>query len=221
MSDKKYQLIIFDWDGTIIDSQAHIIYCMQNAISDEGLQPPSEDAIRHIIGLSLSGAIQTLMPEQPSQSVQRMADRYRDHFFSGAMEPSRPFRGAAETIRNLHANGYYLAVATGKGRRGLDIALQTTGLGDYIHISRCADETRSKPDPMMLDEILTDLDLGADQAVMVGDTSYDIDMANNINMHSVAVTYGMHDRHHLEHSRPTYFIDTIEQLSPLLQGTTA
>ena len=216
MSDKKYQLIILDWDGTIIDSQAHIVYCMQNAIADEGLPVPSQERIRHIIGLSLDSAIEALLPDQSAAAVQRMAERYRQHFFAGQTEPSQLFSGVSETIRDLHGHGYYLAVATGKGRRGLDVALRTTGLGSFIHISRCADETRSKPHPMMLDEILTDLDLAADQAVMVGDTSYDLDMAASINMDSVAVTYGMHDRQHLEHSRPTHFIDSFEQLRQLV-----
>ena len=213
MNTRKYDLIIFDWDGTIIDSQAHIIGCMNAAIADEGLAVPDDEAIKHIIGLSLNGAIQSLFPDLEISAVQRVADAYRRHFFAESNENSELFDGAAELIQDLHASGYYLAVATGKGRRGLDIALNKTGLEPYFHISRCADETRSKPDPLMLDEILTDLDLDPKQAVMVGDTSYDMDMAGNINMDCIAVTYGMHDRQHLENSHPTYFIDSIHQLS--------
>ena len=143
MSTKKYQLIIFDWDGTIINSQAHIIHCMKNAISDEGLIVPSEGEIRHIIGLSLDGAIQTLFPDLDAAAVTRVGERYREHFFDKKNEPSPLFDGAAEMIHDLHASGYYLAVATGKGRRGLDIALNKTGLEPFFHISRTADETRS------------------------------------------------------------------------------
>ena len=213
MTTKKYELIIFDWDGTIIDSQAHIISCMRKGIADENLPVPSDQDITHIIGLSLSRAIETLLPEIDAGLVQKISDNYRTHFFADASGESPLFDGAADIIRVLHAHGYYLAVATGKGRRGLDEALLTTGLGPYFHITRCADETRSKPDPQMLSEILTDLDLTASDAVMVGDTSYDMDMAKNIKMDSIAVTYGMHDKSLLENSMPTYFIDNIEQLS--------
>lgn len=213
MNVKKYELIIFDWDGTIIDSQAHIIKSMKNAIVDEAQDVPGDEQIRHIIGLSLDTAIQTLCPGIEESMVQRIASHYRRHFFAEATEASELFNGVAEIIRDLHASGYYLAVATGKGRHGLDLALHKTGLQPYFHVTRCADETRSKPDPLMLDEILTDLDLEASQAIMVGDTSYDMDMAGNINMDCIAVTYGMHDRDHLINSHPTHFIDSITQLS--------
>jgi phosphoglycolate phosphatase len=213
MKSRKYQLIVFDWDGTIIDSQAHIIRSMQRAIADEALQMPSQDAIRHIIGLSLNDAIATLFPHADPTSVERVAQLYREHFFAEGEQPSELFDHAADTIHDLHARGYYLAVATGKGRQGLDIALRTTGLEPFFHITRCADETRSKPDPMMLDEILTDLDLSAGDAIMVGDTSYDLDMASSQGMDSVAVSYGMHDVELLKTCNPTYLIDSIDQIS--------
>ncbi len=213
MKQKKYDLIIFDWDGTILDSEAHIVRSMRAAIEEQGLASPDDQHIRHIIGLSLPQAILTLFPDLSRAQVDRLSDRYRQHFFNDANQASELFDGVGDVIRDLHAEGYYLAVATGKGRRGLDEALQTTGLQPYFHITRCADETRSKPDPQMLDEILTDLDIEPSRAVMVGDTSYDLDMAKNINMDSVAVTYGMHDKTHLQQSHPTYFIDTIHQLS--------
>lgn len=213
MNSKKYELIIFDWDGTIIDSQAHIIKSMSNALIEEGVDVPQEEEIRHIIGLSLDNAIQTLCPDIDSRLVQRIAENYRKHFFADAAESCALFNGVPEIIRDLHASGYYLAVATGKGRHGLDIALEKTGLQPYFHITRCADETRSKPDPLMLDQILTDLNLDPEQAIMVGDTSYDMDMACNIKMDCIAVTYGMHDKAHLQNSHPTHFIDSITQLS--------
>lgn len=212
MKPKKYQLIIFDWDGTIIDSQAHIISCIKKALSDEGLPIPEDDRIRHIIGLSLDRAILMLCPGLDNTTVSRVSDHYRRHFFAESNH-SELFDGVAETIQDLHASGYFLAVATGKGRKGLDLALKHTGLEPFFHITRCADETRSKPDPLMLDEILTDLDLDAEKSIMVGDTSYDLDMARNIKMDSIAVTYGMHDVEHLKLSNPTYFIDSIDQLS--------
>ncbi len=213
MTKKKYDLIIFDWDGTIIDSEAHIIQTMKMAITDEGLTMPSQQSIRHIIGLSLPRAIEELFPGIKTEVIQRVADGYRHHFFKETTAASELFEGVSDVIKDLHAHGYYLAVATGKGRHGLDMALQASGLEPFFHITRCADETRSKPDPLMLDEILTDLDLESSKAIMVGDTSFDMDMAKNIKMDSVAVTYGMHDKKHLENSNPTYFIDAINQLS--------
>lgn len=212
MHKKKYELIVFDWDGTIIDSQAHILSCMKQAFASADQPVPTDQAIRHIIGLSLAGAIKALDESLDDAEVNRISDWYRQHFFSESAQPSELFTGAANTIEDLHAQGYFLAVATGKGRRGLDVALETTGLGQYFHVTRCADETRSKPDPMMLDEILTDLDLQVEQAVMVGDTSYDMDMARNIKMDSIAVTYGMHAPDHLRNSNPTYFADSIDQV---------
>ena len=212
MKPKKYQLIIFDWDGTIIDSQAHIINSMKQAMSDENLPVPEDARIRHVIGLSLDRAILSLSPELDQLTIERIASNYRRHFFAN-MNQSELFEGVAETIQDLHASGYFLAVATGKGRKGLDMALKNTGLEPFFHITRCADETRSKPDPLMLDEILTDLDLDPEKAIMVGDTSYDIDMACNIKMDCIAVTYGMHDVQHLKSSNPTYLIDSIDQLS--------
>ena len=157
MTNKKYDLIIFDWAGTIIDSPAHISQTMQMAITNEGLTLPSQQSIRHIIGLSLSRAIEELFPEIEADAVQRVADGYRDHFFKETTAASELFEGVADVIKDLHAEGYYLAVATGKGRHGLDMALQSSGLEPFFHITRCADETRSKPDPLMLDEILADL----------------------------------------------------------------
>ncbi len=211
-----YDLIIFDWDGTILDSQAHIIHCMTSAIADESFPVPVEEDIRHIIGLSLPLAIQSLIGKTSAATVNRIADNYRRHFFATSHEASELFEGVSEVIAKLYEDGYYLAVATGKGRHGLDMAFETTGLGQYFHVSRCADETRSKPDPMMLNEILTDLDLPAQRAVMVGDTSYDIEMANNIKMDSIAVTYGMHDQDHLKQSGPTHWLHDIKDLHAIL-----
>ena len=215
--DRKYDLIIFDWDGTLVDSQAHIIHCMSRAIADERLPVPAEDDIRHIIGLSLPRAISSLLTDIGDPQVQRIADHYRRHFFDPAHEGSKLFPGAKQIVEQLHADGYYLAVATGKGRRGLDMALTSMQLASYFHITRCADETCSKPDPQMLQEILTDLDLSSERAIMIGDTSYDIEMANNIRMDSIAVTYGMHDPEHLQASAPTYFVDDLQQLHSLLK----
>ena len=216
MKKPRYPLIVFDWDGTLIDSQAHIIDSMRAAIGDERLEVPPDEAIRHIIGLSLPVAIGRLLPDMDDKRVQRIADRYREHFFRDSHRMAELFPGAAETVRDLHSRGHYLAVATGKGRRGLDMALEKTGLGDFFHITRCADETRSKPHPLMLEEILTDLDLSPEEALMVGDTQYDLEMARNARMDSLAVTWGMHDRELLQKSDPTYIIDALSELPAIV-----
>ncbi len=213
---QRYPLIIFDWDGTLIDSQSHIVDSMRGAILEEGLEVPDDDEIRHIIGLSLPVAITRLLPEVGKEQVQRIADGYRELFFRDSHRMEQMFEGVDDIIRDLHGRGYQLAVATGKSRRGLDLGLQMTGLGKYFHITRCADETRSKPHPQMLEEILTDLDLRPRQAVMVGDTQYDMDMARSIGMDSLAVTYGMHDRELLQNSEPTYIIDELAELKNIV-----
>lgn len=213
---QRYPLIIFDWDGTLIDSQSHIVDSMRGAIIEEGLEVPDDDEIRHIIGLSLPVAITRLLPEIGEEQVQRIADGYRELFFRDSHRMEQMFEGVEDIIRDLHGRGYQLAVATGKSRRGLDLGLQMTGLGKYFHITRCADETRSKPHPQMLEEILTDLDLRPRQAVMVGDTQYDMDMARSIGMDSLAVTYGMHDRELLQNSEPTYIIDELAELKNIV-----
>lgn len=196
-----------------MDSQRHIIHCLSSAIDTAGFNVPEVHQIRHIIGLSLQKAIQQLLPRGVSVTeIEQVADLYREEFFNADENPSQLFEGVETLLKNLHQQGYYLAVATGKARRGLDIALQSTSLESFFHITRCADETRSKPDPLMLEEILTDLDLQPQRAVMVGDTTYDIEMAHHINMPSIAVTWGMHDRKHLEKVQPNFIFDSFEQL---------
>ncbi len=216
MKDRKYPLIIFDWDGTLIDSRMHIIDSMRAAIADEGLPAPDDETIAHIIGLSLPVAISQLLPQIDEQRAQRIAEAYREHFFREEQRMVQMFEGAEELLRDLHGEGYYLAVATGKGRRGLDLALRISGLDELFHVTRCADETRSKPDPQMLDEILTDLDMQPRQAVMIGDTRYDLEMAHNIGMDSIAVSWGVHDRELLQNHNPTHIIDRLSELKELV-----
>lgn len=208
----QYKLIIFDWDGTLMDSQAHISYCMREAFRDEHCFIPKDDDIAHVIGLSLNKAVKNLLPSLSEVKVQSIADRYRHHFFTTGALSSAFFDGALACLNQLTQAGFYLAVATGKSRRGLDEVLDHHHLHHLFPITRCADETASKPHPLMLQEILTDLDLPAEQAVMVGDTSYDIQMAHNAHMDSIAVTYGVHSKVELEKYAPTYYINHINEL---------
>jgi len=208
--NKQYELLIFDWDGTLINSEANIVYCMQAAMSDLQLPVLSEDEIKNIIGLGLKEALTTLYADIDIDTANQLTDRYRFHFLTS--EPSDPFQGVTETLTTLNEADYFMAVATGKGRQGLDKALSSTGYRSLFHTTRCADETRSKPHPQMLYEILSFLGVEAENALMVGDTEYDINMAKNAGMDSIAVTYGVHERERLAQCQPTTFIDSFAEL---------
>ncbi len=214
--EKKYKVLIFDWDGTIVDSQAHIIHCMREGIQDAGFVAPDDDAIRHIIGLSLERAVEQLMPACRADEVVQIADNYRRYFFATGADSSDFYAGADTILQQCFDAGYYMAVATGKSRRGLDMVLHAFDLDRLFHITRCADETASKPHPLMLEEILADLDLTPDDALMIGDTTYDMTMAHYARMDSMAVTYGVHSRTDLAATKPTYFLDDIKHLFDVL-----
>ena len=210
------QLVIFDWDGTLIDSQANIVNCFQQVIEELQLPERSSEQISNIIGLGMREALRELFPENDSDAYDKMVDRYRYHFF--ASEPSEPFVGAEDVLSALAQSGYILAVATGKGRNGLNKAFYHTGFGQYFHVSRCADETRSKPHPLMLEEILDYTGMDPGQAVMVGDTEYDLEMAKNAGIASIGVSYGVHDRERLLKHKPITVINEIRALLDWFNG---
>ena len=216
---KPYDLIIFDWDGTLVDSQAQIISCIREAFVKVGLAPPEPAAARHIIGLSLEAAACRLAPQADRTTIEALADTYRELALANSNHSTQLFEGVESGLRSLQQQGLYLAVATGKGRRGLDQALNGTEIANIFDTTRCADETCSKPHPMMLDEILSDLNLGPERAIMVGDTSYDIEMANNIGMDSIAVTYGMHEEIHLRPLQPKFLINHFSEIQSCLART--
>lgn len=216
VDNKKFDLIIFDWDGTLIDSQANIVQCMQGMIADLDLPSRSPQQLSNIIGLGLQEALTNLFPDHQSDDFERMVDRYRYHFF--ASEPSQPFSGVEPVLQELVANDYLLAVATGKGRRGLDKALDHTGFRDLFHCTRCADETQSKPHPQMLHEILDVLGVDSHRAIMVGDTEWDLQMAKNAGMPALGVSYGVHHPDRLWECDPQAVIDEIGALLDWLDG---
>ncbi len=195
-----------------MDSEARIVACVEAAVRDLGLASPGPTAIRNIIGLGLREAVHTLFPDAGDHLHLDIAERYRAHFFSSNEAPSELFEGAREVIESLHQSGYLLAVATGKGRSGLDHALDSTGLGPYFHATRTADETFSKPHPEMLHQILDELGLMPRQALMIGDTEYDLQMAANARMSSLGVDYGVHDRERLLKHRPLACLGDITQI---------
>ena len=212
---KQYELLVFDWDGTLMDSAATISSSIQMACRDLDLKIPSDEQARHIIGLGLNEAIAHLLPELPKSEYENLVDRYRHHFLSRDEEIPL-FEGALETVRNLHAQGFLLAVATGKSRRGLDRAMQHTGLVDYFHSTRCADECFSKPHPAMLEEIMDELGASRDQTLMIGDTSHDLQMASNAGVKSLAVAYGAHPKAGLLEHHPLQCFDQFSELSEWL-----
>lgn len=206
-------LFIFDWDGTLCDSKGKITKAMQLAARDLGLESLADEVIHNIIGLGLPEAIHRLYPEVEFTSRQRLREVYADHFLSLDKErPSDFFPGVAETLGQLKAAGHSLTVATGKSRKGLDRIFAVHGLSDFFHASRCADETASKPDPLMLVQLLEDFQVTAADAVMIGDTEYDMEMARRIDMPRVAVSYGVHHISRLHPYEPELCLDQFDQL---------
>ncbi|TNF32840.1 MAG: HAD family hydrolase, partial [Gammaproteobacteria bacterium] len=183
-----YKLLIFDWDGTLMDSEARIVNCLRAAIEDAGHEPRTHDQLKNVIGLGLQEAIHQLFPEKAQHQIVEMADYYRGHYLETNDTPSELFEGVDELLDELEQAGYWLAIATGKGRQGLDQVLDYTGLRHRFHATRCASETLSKPHPQMLHEILDELGMHAREALMIGDTEYDMQMASNARMASLAVS---------------------------------
>ena len=194
-----------------MDSQAQIVNCMKSAISELELELRTDEQISNIIGLGLEEAIVSLYPLIDSKLVTITAQTYREHYLFKDKTPSPLFEGTKEVLSTLREAGYDLAVATGKSRRGLDKGLAETGLNEYFPITRCADETRSKPHPQMLEEILVDYNTNASTALMIGDSEYDLQLANNAKTDGFAVSYGVHNLIRLLKHDPVGFIDNIKQ----------
>jgi phosphoglycolate phosphatase len=193
---RKYELLIFDWDGTLMDSAGHIVESIQKACVDLDIAVPTERECRQIIGLGLIQALQTLLPNLPEPDYPRLTERYRHHYLGRDVEIPL-FEGVAAGIRELRQAGYVLAVATGKSQIGLQRALDYHALGSYFSATRCADQTYSKPHPAMVLEILGELSVAPEQAIVIGDTSHDMLMAQNAGVDRLAVSYGAHEHEDL------------------------
>lgn len=210
---KPYKLLIFDWDGTLMDSLAKIVTCLRAAAVTAGLPARTDAQLRHIVGLGIHEAVDHLYPEGLLPEARRvMVETYRRQFFYTDRTPARLFEGVAAMLTTLNSRGYYLAIATGKSRGGLDQLLMELDLQGYFHTSRCADETCSKPDPRMLIEILADLDVEPRQALMIGDTEFDVQMAKYAGMDAVAVSHGAHTRQQLLAANPVALLENITNL---------
>jgi phosphoglycolate phosphatase len=201
-----YKLLIFDWDGTLANSIGRIVEAMHVASDRTGFPQRDDWAVKGIIGLGLPEAIRSLYPEIDDD------EHYADHYIALEAEPSPLFDGVVDTLQALRSEGYRLAVATGKARRGLDRVLKAHGWDDYFDITRAADETASKPHPLMLEQILAHCDMQPGQALMVGDSSFDLQMARNAGMGSVAVSYGAQTIEALKAFEPCLAIDHFPEL---------
>ena len=211
MARKQFDLIVFDWDGTLMDSTATIVKCIQSAARDLGLPVPSDASAAHVIGLGLSEAMQAVMPNIEPALYPRMVERYRYHFLTKDHELVL-FKGVREMLSELAGEGYFLAVATGKSRVGLNRALNAAGLLSTFDATRCADETFSKPHPAMLQELTRELGQDLRRTVMIGDTTHDLRMANNAGAAGIAVEFGAHPVQQLQACRPLYSARSIPEL---------
>lgn len=207
-----FRLLVFDWDGTLMDSAAHIVTAFRAACGDAGCRIPAADDVRHIIGLGLREAIDAVLPEMDDAGYSRFVDAFRRRFWQPSPHGQTLFDGVRDVLIGLKASGYLLAVATGKGKSGLRRVLEEEGLLEIFDATRCADETASKPDPQMLNEILDELGVDAARSLMIGDTSYDMEMAMRAGMDRLGVTYGAHRKELLLPHEPLGFLDDIREL---------
>ena len=209
---RRLRLVVFDWDGTLMDSVGSIVACTQAAVADLGWGPVSSESIRGSVGLGLREAMLSLLPAAQHGDYERLLERYRAHWLGGLREQPFLFPGVEPMLARLEAAGLLLAVATGKSRRGLDHALEQSSLAGRFHATRTADEALSKPHPQMLLDILAELGVGAGEAVVVGDTTYDLDMARNAGTAAVAVLSGTQPREELARSGPLALLDRVAEL---------
>ena len=189
---RQFDLIVFDWDGTLYDSTALIARCIQAACADVGVPVPSDRDASYVIGLGLVEALQHAAPALPRERYAELGGRYRHHYLARQHEIAF-FDGTLAMLQTLRARGHLLGVATGKSRAGLDAALDTSALVGLFDATRTADETASKPDPRMLRELMRELGVTPARTLMVGDTTHDLQLAANAGTASIGVSYGAHD----------------------------
>lgn len=218
---RDYRLLIFDWDGTLVDSIGRIVTAMRLAAESCDLPRLEDAAIKGIIGLGLPEAIRSLYPQlEEPELVERFRTAYSEGYLQLEDQPSALFPGVAESLEAFRAQGYRLAVATGKSRHGLQRVLQGRGWLDYFDITRCADETASKPHPLMLQEILAHCRVAPGQALMVGDSVFDLQMASNAGIDSVAVGFGAQPLDSLRAHGPRLAINEFSELRTWLGAGT-
>jgi phosphoglycolate phosphatase len=211
MPRKQFDLIVFDWDGTLMDSTSAIIASMQAAARDLGLPVPDKKSASYVIGLGLQDAMQAAMPDLDPRHYPKMVERYRYHYLAQDHALTL-FDGARDMLIDLAGQGYFLAVATGKSRVGLNRALATASVTSLFDATRCADETFSKPHPAMLQELTRELGQDMRRTLMIGDTTHDLQMARNAGALAVSVHYGAHPAHELAAHEPLFGAESIAEL---------
>ncbi len=212
MSKKEIKLLVFDWDGTLAGSELMIVDAMQEAIKQHNLYVRTREDIRNIIGLGLMEAAAVLFPDLSQTDHKLLADSYRQHYFVSAKGKTTLFPDVIETLNNLQEKDYKMAIATGKSRKGLDNSLRDTGIEDFFHFTRCADETFSKPHPRMLFDIMEQLFISPENTIMIGDSEYDLQMARNAKVAPVAVSYGTQTRERLLEHGPVTCLERLSEL---------
>jgi phosphoglycolate phosphatase len=206
-----YSLLVFDWDGTLMDSLAQIVGAMRSASRTMGLPDRSEQQIHDIVGLGLPEAIQVLYPGLSALEIDRLRHHYSQSYQGGGLV-SQLFQGVKPMLEELRSTGVTLSIATGKSRRGLDHVLQQQAVGHFFDSSRCADESQSKPHPQMLLDLMCLHGVGADRVLMIGDTTHDLSMARNAGVDSVGVNWGAHDANRLATCDPVCMVESISEL---------
>ena len=212
---RRFDLIAFDWDGTLFDSTRLIARCIQAACADVGTTVPSDRDASYVIGLGLADALRHAAPDLAQERYGDLAQRYRHHYLA-SLDDIVLFEGTLEMLETLKARNHSLAVATGKNRRGLDDALRRSSLGAYFAATRTADETASKPDPLMLHELMRELGCTPERTLMVGDTTHDLQLAANAVCASVAVSFGAHGHEEFARFEPLHVAHSTADLAAWL-----
>ena len=208
---RQYDLVVFDWDGTLFDSTALIVRCIQDACADLGLPSPADAQAAYVIGMGLHEALAHVCPGISREQVGQVAQRYRVHYFARQHELSL-FAGTLPMLQALKARTHWLAVATGKSRQGLDEALRTVELRGMFDGSRTADETASKPHPRMLLELMAEFGADPQRTLMIGDTTHDLQLAANAGTHALAVSYGAHEPASFAAYQPRFVAHSVAEL---------
>jgi phosphoglycolate phosphatase len=211
MTSRRFDLIAFDWDGTLFDSTMLIVRCIQNACRDIGAQVPSDEAAAYVIGLGLQDALKHAVPGLAPERYPELGQRYRHHYWASQHELVL-FPGTLEMLQALKARQHFLAVATGKNRRGLDDALQHAQLQGVFDATRTADETASKPHPLMLQQLMAEFGVAPERTLMIGDTTHDLLLAQNAGAQRVAVSYGAHEKEAFAQHGPLFIAHSTREL---------
>jgi phosphoglycolate phosphatase len=212
---RRFDLIVFDWDGTLFDSTKLIARCIQAACADLGTAVPSDRDASYVIGLGLADALRHAAPDLPPARYRELGERYRHHYHASQNDLVL-FEGTLEMLQTLKDRNHRLGVATGKTRRGLDDALQHSALKGLFDATRTADETAGKPDPLMLHELMRELGTGADRTLMIGDTTHDLQLAANAGCASVAVGFGAHEHEAFAAFAPLHVAHSTAELASWL-----